>query len=312
MSSTSVPRGPAPAPSAPPADRGTAAPSPSSAAATSPSAPSLRAAVVGAGVGGLTFALALPQLLPGSHVTVYEKTTEDVWKAAADAREPAGANLGLTGGAAVLRSLGFGAALDEIGHPIRRFLVRTVRPRGRAATLMDVPIGDMPGLGSVTSPSKGGGGAAVMVLRSELVARLAAALDPRRTRLALGSAVATAADGRVVFADGSTKGPFDVIVASDGAFAFFKPRKPRTPATDPRLFRATTDARFSVLEQQAFALRCALRASSPPPRRPASRASAPPSRSRRRRLIRSRRPRHRAGRSASSTGGQRLTRTRSQ
>ena len=212
------------------------------ASATPPAAPPLKVAVVGAGVGGLTSSLALTRLLRDRvAVSLFEKTTSEQWEAAAKNASPAGANLGLAGGAAVLHDLGLGEQLRAIGHPMNRMLMRTTAWK----TLVDVPLQRLVAEGRYSSKalSRQGQSVIVIVMRAELVAFLAAALDASAVDFRLGSRVAGLSQGRLVLQDGSQAGPFDLIVAADGIRSTLREVTDASPPTASD----TPPAKFSGL-----------------------------------------------------------------
>ncbi|MFD8396284.1 FAD-dependent monooxygenase [Streptomyces sp. NPDC059680] len=171
-----------------------------------------KAIVIGAGIGGLTAAVALRRV--GVDVEVHERAS-DLW--------PAGTGLSLMSNAlSALRSLGIDLALERRGRVIEtfQFLHATGRPV-RSLPLKE--IGDRLG-----SPS-------VSIHRSDLQQALLEKLGDRSVRLGASAMDFTpTADGvRVCFTDGS-EAHGDVLIGADGFRSAVRrqltgPEEPREP-----------------------------------------------------------------------------------
>ncbi|WP_158964304.1 FAD-dependent monooxygenase [Chachezhania sediminis] len=153
----------------------------------------LNVAVLGAGIGGLTAALALAAR--GARVTVHEQ---------APAITEVGAGLQISpNGAVVLKALGLKPELDAIATWARHVILHDYRRAGEVIRL-DV--------------SHGGQAAYALVHRADLIAFLERAARARGIGIFLGRQVASVAPGTpatVTFADGATL-QADLVVGADG------------------------------------------------------------------------------------------------
>lgn len=167
-------------------------------------------AIVGAGVGGLTLAVALQRLCPRvKAITIYEQ-----YQGRSD--DAAGAAFNLNGGAAVLHDLGLGRELKGISNPMRRVRGRTVD----GLQLLDVDVEKaVRECGGEEALRREGRSMCVTVLRSELLGLLsqAAVERPGGAQLLRGAAVtAVGAEGRLSLSDGSQTGPHALVIGCDG------------------------------------------------------------------------------------------------
>lgn len=192
----------------------------STASSTPPSQrPVQRVAVVGAGVGGLSFTLSLRHhhggtlsTGPAPQVDVYEQYGGQL-----DA--PAGAAFNLNGGAAVLCDLGLEADLRRLSNPMARVLSRTVT--GQTLMDLDIPV-IVADAGASEQLCRNGTTWAVTCLRAELLGLLASHVTDSQggtpARLVQGKQVAgVSSDGRMCFTDGAfSDSAYDLVVAADG------------------------------------------------------------------------------------------------
>lgn len=169
-----------------------------------------QAVVVGAGIGGLTAALALAQR--GASVAVLEQAEEIA---------EVGAGLQLSpNGLAVLAAMGLGAEIEKIGLPLAGVTLRDYRA-GRSVLHMDVE------------------GAAyehpwLLVHRADLISVLAQACDEAGVQIHLGTRVTELVDegrGGVLLADGRSLRA-GVIIAADGVRSML--REYVDPAAAPK------------------------------------------------------------------------------
>lgn len=178
-----------------------------------PGAAGLNIAVCGGGPGGLATAVACAQRLsPASRVTVYEA------RAAADDRRSLGGGVQLNGGAAVLAKLG--VDVRTFGVPAEAVVTRRCSD---SKQLLRLDLVDALARASDPAPLTlpTGEPAFYLAMRHKLQDALrkkaAASRGVTLRRGAAVSGVASTSEGPcVALADGSTEGPFDLVVGADG------------------------------------------------------------------------------------------------
>ncbi|CAM9584040.1 unnamed protein product, partial [Scytosiphon promiscuus] len=168
-----------------------------------------RVAIVGAGVGGLTLANALCKGdMAVEEVKVFEKF---------DSVKPGiGGGVQINSGAVTLARLGLGDAVKAGGNQVDRILSRTVKGR----VILDLDVGKM-----VRSDPKrksmmidDGTPMLFTIMRDRLMQILADGL-PRgvvKTKREVVAVEESPSGATLRFGDGSTEGPFDLVVGADG------------------------------------------------------------------------------------------------
>jgi salicylate hydroxylase len=181
--------------------------------------------VVGAGIAGLTVARALA--LRGAGVTVLEQ-------APAIAEVGAGVQIS-PNGAAVLRALGLGAALDAAGLATQAVVLHTAR--GARLLRMDVSARDYR-----------------LLHRADLISLLASAASEAGVTLRLGASVTGAGPGTVTLATGETL-TATLVIGADGVKSVVREKLNGRVApffTRQVAWRATIPAQETGAEAQVF------------------------------------------------------------
>lgn len=160
-------------------------------------------AVAGAGIGGLTVAALLAD--KGHQVSVFDQF---------DQPQPVGSGLVIQPvGQAVLDRIGAGDAARSKGNPIQRMLGHEAE-RNRNVL-------------NVWYDKRTDGRVGLAIHRASLFEAIYTAVRARDVTVSSRSRVVEAQAGRVKLADGTTQGPFDLIIDSAGASSPLSPLKSR-------------------------------------------------------------------------------------
>ncbi|CAM9099080.1 unnamed protein product [Discosporangium mesarthrocarpum] len=168
-----------------------------------------RVAVVGGGIGGLTLAIALQALQTGvKEVQVFERSTAII--------PGIGGGVQINSGAVVLGRLGLGDTIKAAGNRVKRILSRTVGGRVILDLDIDGIIASDPKLGDTIVDD--GTPMLFTFMRDHLLQILADRVAEGTINFSreVTRVDETATGTFLSFSDGSTAGPFDLVVGADG------------------------------------------------------------------------------------------------
>ncbi|CAM9780338.1 unnamed protein product [Chrysoparadoxa australica] len=180
-------------------------------------------AIVGAGIGGLSLAIALQKLPTGvSKVQVFEKFPE--------LRPAIGAGIQMSGGAAILAKFGIGDELAEAGVQVKRLLARTVQGR----MLINADIEQALQKDQEMSSQLANGSLFLTIMRDNLLQILSRHVGDGIINF--GKTVVEVNEGSLKFEDGEETEAFDLVIGADGIKGAVKQKVSGTAIKVPPLY----------------------------------------------------------------------------